>query len=80
MPPASAGYPRHETSEAILIQTRMMTISDICDALTPADRPYKPAVAPPRALDIMAEEAKAGQLDRELFRLFVEGKVFEANA
>jgi len=75
-----AGYPRHVTGEAIPIQTRMMTISDIYDALTAADRPYKPAVAPVRALDIMAEEVKAGQLDQELFRLFVDGKVFEANA
>ena len=74
------GYPRRVTGEAIPIQTRMMTISDIYDALSAADRPYKTAVAPARALDIMAEEVRAGQLDQELFRLFVEGKVFEAKA
>ena len=74
------GYPRRVTGEAIPIQTRMMTISDIYDALSAADRPYKAAVAPARALDIMAEEVRAGQLDQELFRLFVEGKVFEATA
>ena len=71
------GYPRRVTGEAIPIQTRMMTISDIYDALSAADRPYKAAVAPARALDIMADEVRAGQLDQELFRLFVEGKVFE---
>jgi HD-GYP domain-containing protein (c-di-GMP phosphodiesterase class II) len=74
------GYPRRVTGDAIPIQTRMMTISDIYDALSAADRPYKAAVAPARALDIMADEVRAGQLDRELFRLFVEGKVFEAPA
>jgi HD-GYP domain-containing protein (c-di-GMP phosphodiesterase class II) len=74
------GYPRRVRGDAIRIQTRMMTISDIFDALSAADRPYKPAVAPVRALDIMAEEVRAGQLDQELFRLFVEGKVFEAQA
>ena len=74
------GYPRRVTGEGIPIQTRMMTISDIYDALSAADRPYKAAVAPARALDIMAEEVRAGQLDQELFRLFVEGKVFEAPA
>ena len=73
------GYPRRVTGEAIPIQTRMMTISDIYDALTAADRPYKAAVAPARALDIMVEEVRAGQLDQELFRLFVDAKVFEAN-
>jgi len=72
------GYPRRVTGEAIPIQTRMMTISDIYDALSAADRPYKAAVAPARALDIMADEVRAGQLDQELFRLFVDGKVFEA--
>jgi len=74
------GYPRRVTGQAIPIQTRMMTISDIYDALSAADRPYKAAVAPARALDIMADEVRAGQLDQELFRLFVDGKVFEAKA
>ena len=72
------GYPRGVTGEAIPLQTRMMTISDIYDALTAADRPYKAAVAPAPALDIMQTEVKAGQLDGPLFELFVEAKVFEA--
>ncbi len=72
------GYPRGVTGEAIPIQTRMMTISDIYDALTASDRPYKPAVAPAPALDIMDGEVKAGQLDGELFNMFVEARVFEA--
>jgi len=72
------GYPRRISAEAIPIQTRMMTISDIYDALTAQDRPYKPAVAPDRALDILTREfVDRGQLDAELFRLFVEAKVFE---
>lgn len=71
------GYPRKVTGELIPIQTRMMTISDIFDALTAADRPYKKAVPIPRALDIMASEVKTGMLDPELYRLFAEGKVFE---
>ncbi len=73
------GYPRRVTGEAIPIQTRMMTLSDIYDALTAADRPYKAAVASTRALDIMTDEVQAGQLDRELFRLFVDARVYDAN-
>jgi HD-GYP domain-containing protein (c-di-GMP phosphodiesterase class II) len=61
----------------IPIQTRMMTISDIFDALTASDRPYKRAVPLQRALDIMQAEVKGGMLDGELFKLFTEGKVFE---
>ena len=74
------GYPRGVTADGIPIQTRMMTISDIYDALTAADRPYKPAVASGRALDIMHGEVGAGQLDASLFGLFVEAKVFEHSA
>jgi HD-GYP domain-containing protein (c-di-GMP phosphodiesterase class II) len=71
------GYPRKVKAGDIPIQTRMMTISDIFDALTAADRPYKRAVPLQRALDILHEEVRDGMLDADLFRLFVEGKVFE---
>ncbi|GBD31125.1 MAG: HD family phosphohydrolase [Gemmatimonadales bacterium] len=75
-----SGYPRKVKGDQIPVQTRMMTISDIFDALTASDRPYKRAVPVPRALDIMAEEVKAGMLDPHLFELFVEAKVFERAA
>ena len=71
------GYPRKVGAAQIPIQTRMMTISDIFDALTAADRPYKRAVPLQRALDIMTDEVKGGMLDADLFGLFVQGKVFE---
>jgi HD-GYP domain-containing protein (c-di-GMP phosphodiesterase class II) len=71
------GYPRRITGEAIPIQTRMMTISDIYDALTAQDRPYKRAVSSDRAIDIMTNEVQDGQLDHDLFTLFIEGKVFQ---
>ncbi len=71
------GYPRKVKAAEIPIQTRMMTISDIFDALTAADRPYKRAVPLQRALDIMRDEVKGGMLDSDLFQLFVDGKVFE---
>jgi HD-GYP domain-containing protein (c-di-GMP phosphodiesterase class II) len=71
------GYPRKIKAAEIPVQTRMMTISDIFDALTAQDRPYKRAVPLQRALDIMTDEVKGGMLDAELFGLFMEGKVFE---
>jgi HD-GYP domain-containing protein (c-di-GMP phosphodiesterase class II)/DNA-binding response OmpR family regulator len=72
-----SGYPRKAVAPAIPLQTRMMTIADIFDALTAADRPYKRAVPLARAIDIMYEEVKAQQLDPDLFQLFVDGRVFE---
>jgi HD-GYP domain-containing protein (c-di-GMP phosphodiesterase class II) len=71
------GYPRRVAGDQIPIQTRMMTIADIFDALTAADRPYKRAVPGPKALDILQTETEAGMLDSDLLKLFVEAKVFE---
>jgi HD-GYP domain-containing protein (c-di-GMP phosphodiesterase class II) len=71
------GYPRRVRAPAIPLQTRMMTISDIYDALTAQDRPYKRALPTTRALDIVGDEVKRGQVDAELFRLFVEAKIWE---
>jgi HD-GYP domain-containing protein (c-di-GMP phosphodiesterase class II) len=72
-----SGYPRKVKAPDIPVQTRMMTISDIFDALTAKDRPYKRAVPTDRALDIMTSEVQAGMLDPELFTMFVEAKVFQ---
>jgi HD-GYP domain-containing protein (c-di-GMP phosphodiesterase class II) len=67
------GYPRAE--KAIPVQSRMMSICDIYDALTASDRPYKKAVPHTLALDILKREADSGQLDRDLFNLFVEAEI-----
>ena len=70
------GYPRGVGELEIPVQTRMMTIADIYDALTATDRPYKRAVSPERAIDILQMEAKGGQIDPHLLRTFVEAQVF----
>jgi HD-GYP domain-containing protein (c-di-GMP phosphodiesterase class II) len=72
-----AGYPRQVSGDAIPVQTRMMTIADVFDALTATDRPYKRAVPWERALDILADEAREGMLDRDLLQTFIEARVFE---
>jgi len=72
------GYPRAVAGDVIPVQTRMMTISDIFDALTAADRPYKKAVPWQRALDILHSEARDGMLDEHLLKTFVDARVFES--
>jgi HD-GYP domain-containing protein (c-di-GMP phosphodiesterase class II) len=69
------GYPRAIPHTGIPVQSRMMAIADIYDALTASDRPYKKAVPHPLALDILQREVKSGQLDADLFRIFVEAEV-----
>ncbi len=74
------GYPRQITAPEIPIQTRMMTISDIYDALTASDRPYKKAVPTSKALDILRYEAKEDKVDSALLHLFIDAKVYERTA
>lgn len=71
------GYPNRLTAPDIPIQTRMMTIADIFDALSAADRPYKNAVPVDRALDILRLAADEGEIDARLFELFCEGRVYD---
>jgi HD-GYP domain-containing protein (c-di-GMP phosphodiesterase class II) len=72
-----SGYPYRITGEQIPVQSRMMTIADIYDALTAADRPYKKAVPYEMALDILEAERRAGAVDGDLLDLFVSARVFE---
>jgi len=71
------GYPNSLRSDDIPFQAKMMAICDIYDALTASDRPYKKALPPERALEILGFEVKDGNLDPELVRIFAEGKVWD---
>jgi hypothetical protein len=72
-----SGYPRGLDASEIPVQSRIMTISDIFDALVAIDRPYKRAQPLDRALAILADEANGGKLDRDLLRVFLDAKVYE---
>jgi 3',5'-cyclic-nucleotide phosphodiesterase len=67
-----SGYPMGLAGPQISIQTRILTICDIYDALTAGDRPYKKAMPVDQALDLMREECDAGHIDARLFQVFVD--------
>jgi HD-GYP domain-containing protein (c-di-GMP phosphodiesterase class II) len=71
------GYPRKLAASDIPLQSRMMTIADIFDALVAWDRPYKKSVPVERALDILGDEASSGKLDPSLLAVFIEAKVYD---
>ena len=71
------GYPNRLRAEEIPLQSKLMSISDIFDALTASDRPYKRAVPIDRALDILNLEVKDKHLDVDLVRIFCEARVWE---
>jgi HD-GYP domain-containing protein (c-di-GMP phosphodiesterase class II) len=71
-----SGYPERVLAADIPMQSRILTITDIYDALTAKDRPYKPAVPIERALLILEDEVKNGKLDPVLFALFIDAKAY----
>jgi len=75
-----SGYPRRLSGDQIPVQARMMTISDIFDALTAQDRPYKRAVPVRTALDILHAEAEEGKLDKDLLEVFVAKKIYHVTS
>jgi HD-GYP domain-containing protein (c-di-GMP phosphodiesterase class II) len=58
-----SGYPEGLQAEAIPFAGRLLAVADMYDALTAADRPYKKAVSPLRALEIIQDEASCGKVD-----------------
>jgi len=71
------GYPRHLKADAIPPQSKLMAVADVYDALVASDRPYKVAVTVPRSLEILDAECKAGLLDAEVLRIFLDAKIYE---
>jgi len=71
------GYPGKLDSKDIPLATRLMTIADIFDALAAADRPYKASVSIEGALKILEQMARKGEIDAQVFELFVQAKIYE---
>lgn len=71
------GYPGRLASKDIPLQTRLMTLADVFDALAAADRPYKNSVSIAEALEILAQMVQEGVIDAEVYSLFVRAKVYE---
>lgn len=71
------GYPNRLRAEEIPVQSKMMSVTDIFDALTASDRPYKKAVPIPKALDILGLEVKDQHIDGDLLEVFIAARVWE---
>lgn len=72
-----SGYPRGRTDADIPFASRLMTVADIYDALTAADRPYKKSLPSERAFTVLEDEAKRGKLDNDLVRIFIDAKIYD---
>lgn len=70
------GYPRKLSGEDLSIPERIMVLSDIFEALTAADRPYKPAKPVSVAIDILHKMVLDSHVDRDVFELFLRSGTY----
>lgn len=71
-----SGYPLGLKQPDIPIQSQIMAIADIYDALTAGDRPYKRGLPVKSALKILRQESAQNKLNSELVDLFEHRQVF----
>ena len=70
------GYPRRLGADRLTPFDRVMSVADVFEALTAADRPYKAPKTLSESLRIMAFMCKDKHLDTELFRYFLHSGIW----
>ena len=69
------GYPRKLSGNELDTKSRMMAIADIFEALTAADRPYKPGKTLSEALKIMEGFKERHHIDPEIYEFFIQSGI-----
>lgn len=59
------GYPKQLTAEELDLETRILTVADIYDALT-AIRPYKTAIPDDKSMSMLRSMAEEGKIDSQI--------------
>ncbi len=73
-----SGYPQGlKGVDQIPVQSRILAIADIFDALTAKDRPYKKVTDYQSALKILKAEAKNNKIDNDILNIFINRKIYE---
>lgn len=71
------GYPDGLKKEQIQLEEKILSVVDVYDAIVAQDRPYKPAMPPLKAIDILRAEARAGRLDPDVVDFFVTKDIYK---
>ncbi len=69
------GYPQGLNAEQLSLESRILALADIFEALTASDRPYKGAKKLSEVAKILSFMIKDGELDPELIKFFYESKL-----
>ncbi len=66
------GYPNHLNASELSLQARIMAVADIFEALTAADRPYKPGKKISECIKILGFMVKDKHVDGDIVDFFVK--------
>jgi HD-GYP domain-containing protein (c-di-GMP phosphodiesterase class II) len=69
------GYPDGLRGDEIILESRILAVIDIYEALVAQDRPYKPKMVPEAAIGILRAEVAANHLDGEVVTFFIENNI-----
>ena len=70
------GYPNGYSGDQLPLQARIIAIADVFEGLTAPDRPYKEPYKLSKALKILKFMVKDGEIDSDLFKLFITKKLY----
>ncbi len=71
-----SGYPFGLTAEQLSLQTRIMAVADIFEALTAKDRPYKKPMKLSTAISILEKMSDANHIDSNIYKLFIDSGLY----
>ena len=70
-----SGYPRGLSEKELSLQSRIMAIADVFEALTSKDRPYKEPMKLSKAVKIMEFMKQDKHIDGDIYDLFLESRL-----
>ncbi|KXU87514.1 phosphohydrolase [Paraburkholderia monticola] len=74
------GYPRRLRKQEMSTLARMLAVADVFEALTAKDRPYRKAKTLSETVQIMASMKQQGQIDPDVFELFLTSGAYRTYA
>jgi HD-GYP domain-containing protein (c-di-GMP phosphodiesterase class II) len=78
--PNGSGYPRALTASQLSIPAKIIALSDILEALTSTDRPYKKDKMLSEAIEILDQMVRQGLVDRDIFTLLLSSGAYREYA
>ena len=70
------GYPNHLKGEQLPVQSRIIAVADIFEALTANDRPYKTPMGLQRAMKILGKMVQEKDIDAEIVKIFLKSGLY----